>query len=206
MEGKGPSQLESSPEATGKQDVGSFRLHRLRVGRGEVLRHGEGIVDMASRGASGRSFGHNGKTGHPGPNASKSRQGSGGGVRLGDAPRKHGEGAGMGDREGGQGRLPSRHGKLVLDLTAPVLGTILPFVHGFIFIFPLHIGLVGSYWKPRLMPGSGDTWVRRADCNLGTKQKIAPSGKRGAERTGGPSEEAASRPDLCYQSSSLHKV
>lgn len=103
-------------------------------------------------------------------------------------------------------RLPSRHGKRVLDLTAPVLGTILPFVHGFIFIFPLHIGLVGSYWKPRLMPGSGDTWVRRADCNLGTKQKIAPSGKRGAERTGGPSEEAASRPDLCYQSSSLHKV
>lgn len=103
VEGKGPSQLESSPEATGKQDVGSFRLHRLRVGRGEVLRHGEGIVDMASRGALGRSFGHNGKTGRPGPNASKSRQGSGGGVRLGDAPRKHGEGAGMGDREGGQG-------------------------------------------------------------------------------------------------------
>lgn len=100
---KGPSQLESSPEATGKQDVGSFRLHRLRVGRGEVLRHGDGIVDMASRGALGRSFGHNGKTGCPGPNASKSRQGSGGGVRLGDAPRKHGEGAGMGDREGGQG-------------------------------------------------------------------------------------------------------
>lgn len=43
VEGKGPSQLESSPEATGKQDVGSFRLHRLRVGRGEVLRHGEGM-------------------------------------------------------------------------------------------------------------------------------------------------------------------
>lgn len=91
------------PPVSRKQDVGSFRLHRLRVGRGEVLRHGEGIVDMASRGALGRSFGHNGKTGRPGPNASKSRQGSGGGVRLGDAPRKHGEGAGMGDREGGQG-------------------------------------------------------------------------------------------------------
>lgn len=96
----------------------------------------------------------------------------------------------------------------LLILLAPVLGTIPSFVYCFIFIFPLHIGLVGSYWKPCIMPGSGDTWVRRADCNIGTKGKIAPSGKFGAVRIGvpgGSSEEVAFKLDLCFQSSSLHK-
>lgn len=100
---KGPSQLKSSPEVTGKQDVGSFRLHHLRARWGEVVRHRKGITGTASQGALGRSLGHDGKTGCPGPNASKKRQGLGEGVCLGDAPRKHGEGVGMGDREGGQG-------------------------------------------------------------------------------------------------------
>lgn len=103
VEGRGPSQLKSSPEVTGKQDVGSFRLRHLRGRWEEVVRHRKRIVDTASQGALGWSLGHDGKTRRPGPNASKSRQGLGEGVCLGDAPRMHGEGVGMGDREGGQG-------------------------------------------------------------------------------------------------------